>query len=131
MRYKFIEMKTGKIIDKEISSPTWIGLHHDKPSGITDEQHIFLKSHGLSPTIFNLNCLEELNGIVLTEIQAEKIINRGKVFNINEDPEIIKINLGLEKIKDIRQNLDKDEKLLYEYKGSMIQEKLKEFENGN
>lgn len=129
MNYKFIEMDTGKIVDKNIQAGLWGGLHYAKPTGITREQNFFLKSHGLSPTIFNLNCLEHLQGVVLTEAQAQKVINMGKVFNIDEIPEIIYANKRLELNKRMQITLEKQEKLLYEYKESVIHEKLKEIQN--
>jgi len=38
----------------------------------------FLDKYSLEPTIFNLNCLEELGGVVLTDLQVKELNNRAE-----------------------------------------------------
>ncbi|MFW6130309.1 MAG: hypothetical protein ACOC56_03920 [Atribacterota bacterium] len=49
-------------------------LHQDfKPYYFKKEFKEFLDKHNLHPTIFNLNCLFELGGVILTDAQVKNL----------------------------------------------------------
>lgn len=48
-------------------------LHRDFEGFFYKEWSDFLKSYGLEPTIFNLNCLELVKGVILTDSQVKNL----------------------------------------------------------
>jgi len=60
----------GEIEEIKISSGDWFSLHnHRKEHFFKKDYKTFLDKHNLKPTYFNLNCLDMLKGVILTDAQ--------------------------------------------------------------
>lgn len=79
MRVKILFVATGNIEEIKIKSDLWYKLHSDTKNYyfIHKEYSKFLKSYSLHPTIFNLNCLRELRGVILTDSEINKLNLKG------------------------------------------------------
>lgn len=89
MEKKILKLN-GKIENIKISSGMWEKLHqnHKVKNGKVEpfyysfnkEFKYFLNKYNLRTTYFNLNCLDELNGVVLTDIEIKKLksLNSGE-----------------------------------------------------
>lgn len=62
-------MATGNIEEIKISSELWARLHNSNNHFFNKGVSAFLKRNGLKPTMFNLNCIDKLRGVILTEAQ--------------------------------------------------------------
>ena len=82
MKVNLLFMPTGNIEEIKISSTLWSKLHHkqkDSNYWFNKENFLFLDKFDLKPTVFNLNCLNELKGIILTDRQVDIIREKGGV----------------------------------------------------
>ena len=78
MKVKILLMATDNIEEIKISGGLglWGYLHSNRKNHFYNKEYdTFLKKYNLEPTIFNLNCLDELRGVILTDIQ---------IFNLNK-----------------------------------------------
>lgn len=69
-------MATGNIEEIKISGGfgLWGGLHNQRVNHFYNKEYDnFLKKYNLKPTYFNLNCLDELRGVILTDAQILKV----------------------------------------------------------
>lgn len=67
MNKKLLNM-FGVIEDIKINSEMWKKLHEEKKDyWFKKEFNLFLENFNFESTVFNLNCLDELNGVILTE----------------------------------------------------------------
>lgn len=75
MNVKILNM-FGSIEEIKISADMWRELHFNKREYyFRKENKVFLDKHNLKPTIFNLNCLKGLSGVILTDAQILKFNN--------------------------------------------------------
>lgn len=59
-------------------------LHEDfKDYYLYKEYKDFLNKYSLEPTIFNLNCLEILKGVILTDTQIKNLKDKEDFINLN------------------------------------------------
>ena len=73
MEKKILNISSGAIEEIKISAFIWSALHFNKRQYFYKKDRAeFLKRNNLKPTIFNLNCLEELGGVILTDLQIMK-----------------------------------------------------------
>lgn len=75
MKVKVLFTFSNQIEEIKISSDLWAKLHKEQKSYyyIHKENKTFLNRWSLKPTIFNLNCLVELKGVILTDTQILKL----------------------------------------------------------
>jgi hypothetical protein len=74
MKVKILFMATGNIEEIKISSGLWGGLHNHRVEHFYNKEYDkFFKKYNLKPTIFNLNCLDVLRGVILTDAQILKL----------------------------------------------------------
>ena len=82
MKVKILMVNNNQIENLIISPKLWRNLHESykiKKGIVVKNEYYFKKEfkdfldlNKLKSTIFNLNCLEELNGIILTKTQIKK-----------------------------------------------------------
>jgi len=78
MNIKILLIATNDIHKIKISVDLWRKLHHEQKHYFFNKEYkIFLDKYGLKPTTFNLNCLDELRGVILTELQIFNIMKGG------------------------------------------------------
>ena len=74
MNVKILFLATGNIEEIKINASLWWKLHQKQKYYPFDSKfYDLLNKYNLRPTIFNLNCLFELRGIILTDAQILKI----------------------------------------------------------
>ena len=83
MEVKILFMVTGNIENIKISTNLWNSLHYHRENKhfYRKDIHNFFKKYNLKPTYFNLNCMGELMGVILTDSQILKInkLKGGKI----------------------------------------------------
>ena len=65
---------SGIIQEIKISSILWTKIHNHRITHFFKKEFkIFLDKYNLSPTYFNLNCLDEFRGVILTNEQIQNL----------------------------------------------------------
>lgn len=76
MNVKILDM-FGSIEEIKISADMWRTLHfNSRDYYFRKENKVFLDKYNLESAIFNLNCLRELKGVILTDAQILKLNKR-------------------------------------------------------
>ncbi len=75
MKVKILFTFSDEIGGIKISPDLWRKLHFNTEDYyyIHKEFNSFLNKNNLNHTIFNLNCLRELKGVILTELQIKEL----------------------------------------------------------
>jgi hypothetical protein len=73
MKVKIIN-KLGMIEEIKISPDMWTWLHHDNEISFDKDKKDFFDRFNLESTIFNINCLSKLDGVILTDMQIANLI---------------------------------------------------------
>ena len=77
---KVLNLRSKEIEIKKISYDLWRELHQHRyvKHFYKKDYAVFLKEFNLKPSYFNLNCLDKLQGIILTKSQIIKIELEGR-----------------------------------------------------